>query len=91
MKRYALLGLGAAGYAYFKKKENRDKAMVAFENTKTKLNSFIDQAKQSLAENNKESQIEPYKAEENKMIDEGAQTAVQYFNEEQEKNSESKA
>ena len=32
-----LAGLAAGAYAYFSKKENREKALVAFNNTKTKV------------------------------------------------------
>ena len=48
MKRFALLGLGAAGYAYLKKKGNRDKAKVAFDDSKVKLTQFVDQTKKSI-------------------------------------------
>ena len=33
--------IAAGAYAYFSKKENRDKAQVAFNNMKTKVDSFI--------------------------------------------------
>ncbi|MDG5470440.1 hypothetical protein P6709_01685 [Jeotgalibacillus sp. ET6] len=90
MKRYALLGLGAAGYAYFKNKDNREKATVAFNDTKEKINQLIDQAKQSM--NDQESQAPKatgsYDLEDEKMQEEGAQTSVQYFNEKQEQSSD---
>ena len=36
-----LATMAAGAYAYFSKKENRDKAQVAFNNMKTKVDSFI--------------------------------------------------
>ncbi|KIL47871.1 hypothetical protein [Jeotgalibacillus campisalis] len=86
MKRYALLGLGAAGYAYFKNKTNRDKATVAFNDTKVKINQLIDQAKQSMNDNEGQAPkaTGSYDLEDEKMMEEGAQTSVHYFNENQE-------
>ena len=37
--------MAAGAYAYFSKKENRDKAQVAFNNMKTKVDSFIESQK----------------------------------------------
>ena len=36
-----LATLAAGAYAYFSKKENRDKAQISFNNMKTKVESFI--------------------------------------------------
>ena len=41
-----LAGLAAGAYAYFRKKENRDKAMEAFNSTKEKVNSYMESQKQ---------------------------------------------
>ncbi|AMX00188.1 hypothetical protein RST01_24380 [Rummeliibacillus stabekisii] len=41
-KSLLLAGLAAGAYAYFRKKENRDKAMEAFNSTKDKVNEFVD-------------------------------------------------
>ncbi|PPA71872.1 hypothetical protein [Jeotgalibacillus proteolyticus] len=81
LKRFALLGLGAAGYAYFKNKDNRDKATVAFNETKGKIMNLVDQAKQSM--NDSENKSTDYNLEDEKMMAEGAQTSVNYFNEDQ--------
>ncbi|TFE03350.1 hypothetical protein [Jeotgalibacillus sp. R-1-5s-1] len=83
LKRYALLGLGAAGYAYFKKKENREKAKLAFDDSKVKVSQAIDQAKQSYYDYKNKDQ-ETHQHEDEKMMSEGAQTSVQYYNEQQE-------
>ena len=88
LKRYAILGLGAAGYAYFKNKDNRDKAMVAFNDSKVKVTDYIDKAKQSINDYREKDQSKAYDVEDRKMLDEGAQTSVQYFNEKQEKSKE---
>lgn len=75
-----LAGLAAGAYAYFSKKENRDKAMEAFNNTKDKVNSFMEAQKQEV---NKEEtgNPSPYHEEDNNMVNEGAMTSVQYYNE----------
>ena len=49
-----LAGLAAGAYAYFRKKENRDKAMEAFNNTKDKVNSFMEAQKQGTTEDETE-------------------------------------
>ncbi|WP_225986096.1 hypothetical protein [Psychrobacillus glaciei] len=41
-KKLLLAGLAAGAYAYFSKKENRDKAMKAFNNTKAKINTYME-------------------------------------------------
>lgn len=76
-----LAGLAAGAYAYFKKPENREKATVAFNNAKTKVNSFMES--QNL-DNDTKYQKEKAQSEEtkdNEMVSEGAMTSVQYRNE----------
>ncbi|MET1014275.1 MAG: hypothetical protein ABWX61_07180 [Paenisporosarcina sp.] len=82
-KRSLLLaGLAAGAYAYFSKPENREKAMVAFNNTKTKVNSFIESQKHNQTESTKKGHSDPYDVDDNSMVGEGAMTSVQYYNEE---------
>lgn len=77
-----LAGLAAGAYAYFRKKENRDKAMEAFNNTKDKVNSFMEAQKQGVHEE-ETGNPNPYHEEDNNMVNEGAMTSVQYYNEEE--------
>lgn len=77
-----LAGLAAGAYAYFSKQENRDKAMVAFSNTKTKINSFLESQKLNKMDMTNEGHPDPHDVADNKMVNEGAMTSVQYYNEE---------
>ena len=77
-----LAGLAAGAYAYFSKQENRDKAMVAFSNTKTKINSFLESQKLNKLDMTNEGHPDPHDVTDNKMVNEGAMTSVQYYNEE---------
>jgi hypothetical protein len=72
-----LAGLAAGAYAYFSKQENREKAMVAFTNTKTKVNSFLESQKLNKMDMNREGHSEP---DNNKKVNEGTMTSVQYDN-----------
>ncbi|TQR21488.1 hypothetical protein [Psychrobacillus vulpis] len=86
-KSLLLAGLAAGAYAYFRKKENREKAMVAFNNTKTKVNSYLDSQKHDRSDFTTVGHPDPHDIPDNKMVAEGAMTSVQYYNEEvQEKN-----
>lgn len=77
-----LAGLAAGAYAYFSKQENRDKALVAFNNTKTKVNSYLDSQKTNKMEMTKAGHSDPHDIDDNNMVDEGAMTSVQYYNDE---------
>jgi len=77
-----LAGLAAGAYAYFSKPENREKALVAFNNTKTKVNSFIESQKHTQANSTKQGHSDPHDVDDNTMVDEGAMTSVQYYNDE---------
>ena len=79
---FLLATLAAGAYAYFSKKENRDKAQVAFNNMKTKVESFIDTQKMNRAPETKVGHSDPYDTQDNKMVSEGAQTSVHYYNQE---------
>lgn len=76
----ATMAVGA--YAYFSKKENRDKAQVAFNNMKTKVESFINTQKMNRDTDTKVGHSDPYDLQDNKMVSEGAQTSVHYYNHE---------
>lgn len=78
----------ASAYAYFSKKENRDKAKVAFNNMKTKVDSFIDSQKKNRSSETKVGHSDPYDVPDNKMVSEGAQTSVHYYNQEVEGSNE---
>lgn len=82
-----LAGLAAGAYAYFSKKENRDKAIVAFNNTKSKVNAYIDSQKHEKSQFTTAGHPDPHDLQDNKMVDEGAMTSVQYYNEEVQDNS----
>jgi uncharacterized protein YktA (UPF0223 family) len=90
IKSYILTSLITAVLSYVKKKENRDKIKEKFNKGKTILKSRIEQKK---IKKNDEQTIgsdpittnDDYNLSENNMIDEGAQTTVDYFNKEQEK------
>lgn len=82
-KNTLLLATMAAGaYAYFSKKENRDKAQVAFNNMKTKVESFIETQKIERDPETKTGHPDPYDTQDSKMVSEGAQTSVHYYNQE---------
>lgn len=74
--------LAAGAYVYFTKPENREKAMVTFNNLKTKANSYMQHqnAKPSLM--TKTGHSDPNDPDDNRMVEEGAMTSVQYYNEE---------
>lgn len=77
-----LATMAAGAYAYFSKKENRDKAQVAFNNMKTKVESFIETQKTQRNSETKTGHPDPYDTQDSKMVSEGAQTSVHYYNQE---------
>lgn len=87
-----LAGLAAGAYAYFKKPENREKATVAFNDVKAKVNEYMES--QNLDQNKNQQNQQDQKREgldktdlqENKMTAEGGtQATVQYYNEKEQK------
>ncbi|MBB4826894.1 Tfp pilus assembly protein PilE [Sporosarcina luteola] len=82
-----LATIAAGAYAYFSKKENRDKAQVAFNNMKTKVESFINSQKLNRSDATKPGFSDPYDLQDNKMVSEGSQTSVHYYNQEVEDKS----
>ncbi|TWT04156.1 hypothetical protein FQV26_14535 [Planococcus sp. CPCC 101016] len=87
-----LAGLAAGAYAYFKNPENREKATKAFNDTKVKVNSYMES--QNLDKNgnpvsNTSDTLSNTEKRENKMVSEGgASASVQYYNEQQQKDKE---
>lgn len=77
-----LATLATGAYAYFSKKENRDKAQVAFNNMKTKMDSFVESQKMNRASDTNIGHPDPYDLQDNKMVSEGAQTSIHYYNQE---------
>lgn len=73
-----LAGLAAGAYAYFKKPENREKATVAFNNAKTKVNSFMESQNLDKLNNNQTDSQGSSKENEEKL----GKPGVQYYNEE---------
>ena len=67
----------AAGVAYLSKKENRDKLKNQIDHTISKINNL----------SNGKQQSKPVDIADAKMVDEGAMTSVQYYNEIQEEES----
>ncbi|RIJ64381.1 hypothetical protein [Rummeliibacillus sp. POC4] len=93
-KSLLIAGLAAGAYAYFRKKENRDKAVEAFNSTKSKVNSLLDKSSDSSVSVVKDSfntttadgyanDHHTYNDDDTKMISEGSATAIHYENEEQ--------
>ena len=78
-----LAGLAVGAYSYFKNPENREKATLAFNNAKEKVNSYMES--QNLEDDKKTAHdgSKPEEPRENKMVSEGAMTSVQYYNEEE--------
>lgn len=84
-----LAGLAAGAYAYFKNPENREKATKAFNDTKVKVNSYMESQNLDKDGNPISKTAEKpsaTKKRENKMVAEGGTSAsVQYYNEQQQK------
>ncbi|HSJ38947.1 MAG TPA: hypothetical protein VK945_12115 [Planococcus sp. (in: firmicutes)] len=85
-----LAGLAVGAYTYFKNPENREKATVAFNNAKEKVNSYMES--QNLEDDKEKAHdgSQPDEPQENKMVSEGALTSVQYYNEEEQKEEDKK-
>lgn len=83
MSPYLLLGLGAAGAgagAVFLSKDNREKAMNLIETGKKWTIGLFggEPSRHELIE--KAGRPDPYDLDDNKMVGEGAQFGVQYYN-----------
>jgi len=73
--------LAAGAYVYFTKPENREKTMVTYNNLKTKANSFIRHQMLKPSLMTKTGHSDPNDPDDNRMVEEGAMTSVQYYNE----------
>lgn len=62
-KSILLAGLAAGAYAYLSKPENREKALEAFNNTKNKVNDFVEAQKQNIQKTKGENPLEPDESE----------------------------
>ena len=86
-----LAGLAAGAYAYFKNPENREKATKAFNDTKVKVNSYMESQnldKNDNSASNNSDTLNKTEKRENKMVSEGgASASVQYYNEQQQKDN----
>ncbi|WP_301108516.1 hypothetical protein [Sporosarcina sp.] len=74
--------LAAGAYAYFSKKENRDKAMETVSTLKGKLDSFMNNNQLVDQSAEKVGHSDPRDLDDNNMVSEGAQTSVHYYNQE---------
>ena len=85
-----LAGLAVGAYTYFKNPENREKATLAFNNAKEKVNSYMES--QNLEDDKKTAHdgSQPDEPRENTMVSEGAMTSVQYYNEEEQQKEDKK-
>jgi hypothetical protein len=74
-------GLAAGAYAYFKKPENRQKATEAFNNAKTKVNSYMEsQNLENGTGKTEEEKKSSTELRENTMVSEGGLSGAQYYN-----------
>ena len=84
-----LAGLAAGAYAYFKKPENREKATVAFNDVKAKVNEYMESQNLDHNKNQQDQKsegLDKTDLQENKMTAEGGtQATVQYYNEKEQK------
>lgn len=74
--------LAAGAYAYFSKKENRDKAMETVGVLKEKVDTFVNNNKLVDQATEKMGNPDPADLADNDMVSEGAQTSVHYYNQE---------
>lgn len=85
-----LAGLAVGAYTYFKNPENREKATLAFNNAKEKVNSYMESQNLDDIKNSSQDEKKTQKLRENKMVSEGSPDSVQYYNEESQQNAEDK-
>ncbi|WP_240315608.1 hypothetical protein [Sporosarcina sp. PTS2304] len=77
-----LATLAAGAYAYFSKKENRDKAMETVSVLKDKVDTFMNNNTLVDQTVEKVGHSDPEDIPDNNMVSEGAQTSVHYYNQE---------
>lgn len=74
-------GLAATGYMFLQKAENREKAKIMMKNTMTKVSSFMDSKNVKQCQMTKAGFSDPNDPDDNRMVEEGSMTSVQYYNE----------
>lgn len=74
-------GIAAFAYVYFMNMENREKAKTSLKNTKTKVSSYSDSKKHKPTQMTKAGFSDPNDPDDNRMVEEGSMTSVQYYNE----------
>ncbi|ANU08897.1 hypothetical protein A1A1_11206 [Planococcus antarcticus DSM 14505] len=84
-----LAGLAAGAYAYFKNPENREKATKAFNDTKVKVNSYMESQnldkKEHPTSKNEDTPDTTEKRKEKMVAEGGSSASIQYYNEQQQK------
>ncbi|PSL28813.1 hypothetical protein B0H99_11526 [Planomicrobium soli] len=80
-----IAGLAAGAYAYFKNPENRRKATIAFNNTKLKVNAFMESQNLEGFEGSGTAGSSDEASSTAKPKSDGTSTSVQYVNEDKEK------
>lgn len=80
--RSAMVGaLAAIAIGYINKVENRNKAKTSWKNTQTKVSSYMDGRKVQPTQMTKAGFSDPHDPDDNRMVEEGSMTSVQYYNE----------
>lgn len=80
-KRSMLIGGITAFAVMYLYKENRHTAKVKMKNTKTKVTSYVDSQRYKPTQMTKAGFSDPGDPDDNRMVEEGAMTSVQYYNE----------
>ncbi|HEY4554706.1 MAG TPA: hypothetical protein VIG80_16040 [Bacillaceae bacterium] len=82
---WLLVGLGIAGASYLSKQENRDKVMDAYNQLKEKAMDFWCQQNPEACSDlmQKAGHPDPHDIEDARMVGEGAQYSVDYYNREE--------
>lgn len=74
-------GIAAFAVMYLNKKDNKEKAKTAMKNTKTKVASYMDSQNHKPTQMTKAGFSDPNDPDDNRMVEEGSMTSVQYYNE----------
>jgi hypothetical protein len=91
-RSFLLGGITAFAIVFLNKMENREKAKTTLKNTKTKANSYMHSRKHQPTQMTKAGFSDPHDPDDNRMVEEGSMTSVQYYNENvQDSNSKSEA
>lgn len=92
-RRSLLIGAGAALAAvYLTNKNNKAQLKTAVKNSKTKIDSMMASQSTKPSQMTKTGYSDPNDPDDNRMVEEGAMTSVQYYNENvQDANSKSEA